>query len=103
MSTDVLKCSQVFSRFSLDVLRMVSGYSQDFVMMFSECSHDILGILCCVGLMYLVSLVGLKGLLGFVDHKRLMGYVCLLGLVSLVILLGLVGLVGLVSPMSLWV
>ena len=59
---------QIFSRCSLDVFRMFSGFSQDVLM----------GLVGMVGLEDLVGLLGLVGLVGLV---------CLVSLVGLVLVL----------------
>ena len=48
MLSDVHRCSQMFPdvhlmffRCHLDVLKMLSGNSQDIFLMFSGCSHDV--------------------------------------------------------------
>ena len=73
MCSDDHKCwmldfLQIFSRCSLDVFRMFSGFSQDVLM----------GLVGMVGLEDLVGLLGLVGLVGLV---------CLVSLVGLVLVL----------------
>ena len=79
MCSDDLRCSedhkcwmldflQIFSRCSLDVFRMFSGFSQDVLM----------GLVGMVGLEDLVGLLGLVGLVGLVCPVSLVGLVLVL-------------------------
>ena len=110
--SDDQRCCQMITDvlgFSLDVLRMCSGFFHDVRIGLVGLVGPG-GLVCMVGLLSLVGLVGLasligcvrlKGLVGLVSRVGLVGMVDLVGMVGLVVLIGLVGLVGQVEVWTL--